>query len=67
VCAVARPIVPGDLDLAGQDNTKPRATLPSLDSGAPTSKERTSPEPPDPFDLERLVCGKHLLAPRVDD
>jgi hypothetical protein len=44
VCAMARLIVPGDLDLAGQDNTKPRATLPSLDSGAPTSKERTSPK-----------------------
>jgi len=67
VCGVARLIIPGDFDLAGQDDTKPAADLADLGQWLAGGKGAHVAEPPNPLDLERLECGKHLLASRVDD
>ena len=66
-CAVARLIVPGDFNPAGQDDTKPAGDFADLGQRVANLKGAHLAEPPDTLDLERLERGEHLLAPRIHD
>src|SRR6266446_1517495 len=66
-CAVARLIVPGDFDAAGQDDTKPAGDFADPGQRLANLKGAHLAEPPNTLDLERPKRGEHLLAPRIDD
>jgi hypothetical protein len=61
---VARLIVPGDFDPAGQDDTKPVTDFASLGQRLANLKGAHLAEPPDALDLERLkrrnICSRRV-------
>ena len=64
---VARSVVPGDVDIAGQDDAQPMADGAHTRQRFAGAKRLHLAKPPNPLDLGRLQIGKHLVVARVDD